>query len=159
MSDDAAVRELLDTRAIEQVLVRYFDRVDCNDPEGASMCFAPDVEFEIMIGKRKQGRERLARSLGRVLDRYERTSHDMSNVTIHVDGDRGELTAYVYAYHRMLDTGEPWHLWGRIHDHLRRTDGEWLITEHVLVGVDSVPHRPDVPRDWYTGHPGRRAPR
>lgn len=110
MIDNRALQELLDAREIEQVFVSYFDRVDANDPEGASMCFAEDVEFEIMIGKRKRARERFARSLGRVLDQYERTSHYLSNVSTRIEGDHAEGLAYVYAYHRMRNTGEPWHL-------------------------------------------------
>jgi len=152
--DRQALRELIDARAIEQAFVRYFDRVDANDPVGASMCFAPDVEFEIMTGKRKVGRERFARSLGRVLDQYERTSHHVGNVRCEFDGDRADVIAYVYAYHRMHNTGEPWHLWARMKDRFERIDGEWLITEHVLLGLDAVPNRPDIPRDWYPGHPG-----
>jgi uncharacterized protein (TIGR02246 family) len=160
MDDQQALRELLDAREIEQVFVRYFDRVDANDPEGASMCFAPDVEFEIMTGKRKSGRERFARSLGRVLDLYERTSHHVGNISAKIDGDSADVLAYVYAYHRMRNTGEPWHLWARMHDQFGRIDGQWMITEHVLLGLDAVPNRPDIPREWYPGHPGRlsRAP-
>jgi uncharacterized protein (TIGR02246 family) len=162
MTDTAtqALTELADRYAIEQLFVRYFDRVDANDPEGAAQQFAEDVEFEIMIGKRKQGRDRFARSLGRVLDQYERTSHHLSNVRTEVDGDEAHGLAYVYAYHRMRNTGEPWHLWARMQDRYRRIDGQWLITEHVLFGLDAVPMRPDIPRDWYLGHPGRleRAP-
>lgn len=146
---------LADRYAIEQLFVRYFDRVDANDPEGASMQFAEDAEFEIMIGKRKQGRDRFARSLGRVLDQYERTSHHLSNVSSEIDGDEAHGLAYVYAYHRMRNTGEPWHLWARMQDKFRKIDGKWLITEHVLLGLDAVPMRYDIPRDWYTGHPGR----
>jgi uncharacterized protein (TIGR02246 family) len=146
---------LADRYAIEQLFVRYFDRIDANDPEGASMVFAEDVEFEIMIGKRKSGRERFARSVGRVLDLYERTSHHVSNIQTEVDGDEAHGLAYVYAYHRMKDTGEPWHLWARMKDRYRRIDGQWLISEHVLIGLDAEPMRPDIPREWYTGHPGR----
>jgi uncharacterized protein (TIGR02246 family) len=153
--DENALQELLDAREIEQVFVRYFDRVDANDPEGASHCFAENVEFEIMTGKRKQGRERYARSLGRVLDQYERTSHHLSNVSSQIDGDHADVLAYVYAYHRMHNTGEPWHLWARMKDKFERIDGRWQITEHVLLGLDAVPNRPDIPRDWYPGHPGR----
>ena len=154
---EAALQELLDARALEQLLVSYFDRVDAGDPVGASQFVSSEVEFEIMIGRRKHGRERFARSLGRVLERYAATSHHVSNVSAHLDGDQAELTAYVYAFHRMRDSGEPWHLWVRLRDRAARQDGSWLITEHVLLGVDSVPHRPDVPREWYTGHPGRLA--
>jgi uncharacterized protein (TIGR02246 family) len=150
-----ALQGLLDAREIEQAFVRYFDRVDANDPEGASLCFAPDVQFEIMTGKRKQGRERFARSLMRVLDQYERTSHHVGNVSAQIDGDHAHVFAYVYAYHRMRDTGAPWHLWARMQDKFARIDGRWLITEHLLLGVDAVPDRPDIPREWYPGHPGR----
>jgi hypothetical protein len=55
----------------------------------------------------------------------------------------------------MRNTGEPWHLWARMKDRFRRIDGQWLITEHVLIGLDAVPMRADMPRDWYVGHPGR----
>lgn len=155
--NDAALADLLDARALEQMLVSYFDRVDAGDPVGASQYVSPNVEFEIMIGKRKQGRERFARSLGRVLERYAATSHHVTNVVARIDGDEADLTAYVYAFHRMRDSGEPWHLWVRLRDRAARCDGGWLITEHVLLGVDSVPDRPDIPRGWYTGHPGRLA--
>jgi uncharacterized protein (TIGR02246 family) len=160
MSDDSRLQELLDSREIEQVFVRYFDRVDANDPVGASQCFAEDVTFEIMIGKRKQGRERMARSLARVLDRYERTSHHVSNIRVDLDGDTADVVAYVYAYHRLRENDEPWHLWARMIDTFARIDGRWQITEHVLIGLDAVPDRPEIPRDWYPGHPGRleRAP-
>ncbi len=153
--DQRALSELVDARAIEQVLVSYFDRIDANDPVGASELFAPDVEVEIMTGKRYQGRERFARAVGRVLDLYERTSHHLTNVRTSIDGDSAESVAYVYAYHRMADTGEPWHLWARIRDRFERREGSWVVVEHVLLGVDSVPHRDDIPRDWYAGHPGR----
>jgi uncharacterized protein (TIGR02246 family) len=155
MDEKNALQELLDAREIEQVFVRYFDRVDANDPEGASLCFAEDVTFEIMTGKRKHGRDSFGRSLGRVLDQYERTSHHVGNITAEIDGDRADVIAYVYAYHRMRNTGEPWHLWARMKDKFARIEGRWQITEHVLLGLDAVPNRPDIPREWYPGHPGR----
>lgn len=154
-TDDNALQRLLDLHAIEQVFVTYFDRIDANDPNGASMCFAEDVEFEIMIGKTKTGRERFARSVGRVLDQYERTSHHVGNVRTTLHGDTADVTAYVYAYHRMRNTGEPWHLWARMIDKMARIEGRWQITEHLLRGLDAVPNRPDIPRAWYPGHPGR----
>ncbi len=155
--DEAAVQRLIDEHALEKILVRYFDRVDANDPEGAAALFAPDAEVEIMTGKRYQGREWYAKALARVLDQYEPTSHHLTNLRADVDGDRAETTAYVYAYHRMRATGEPWHLWVRMRDRFERRDGAWVIVEHVLHGVDSVPAREDIPADWYSGHPGRRS--
>lgn len=152
---ESALAELVDARAIEQTLIAYFDRIDARDPVGASELFAADVEVEIMTGKRYRGRERFARAVGRVLDQYERTSHHLTNVRVSLAGDSAEALAYVYAYHRMAGTGEPWHLWARIRDRFERRGERWVVVEHVLIGVDSVPHRPDIPLDWYAGHPGR----
>ncbi len=149
------MEELIATHAIEQAFVHYFDRIDANDPEGAVEVMVEDVEFEIMIGKRKQGRDRFARSVGRVLDQYERTSHHLTNVKVRLEGDGADVLAYVYAYHRMRNTGEPWHLWARMHDQFRRVEDRWMITEHILLGLDAQPNRPDIPRSWYPGHPGR----
>ncbi len=162
---DPALDALLDARAVEQVVVAYFDRVDAADPEGAAALFAPDATVEIMTGKVLVGRERFAHALGRVLAQYERTSHHASNIAVEVTGDEARVVAYVYAFHRMRDTGRPWHLWARIVDRLARTaqrDGGtadplrgWEITEHVLHGVDSDPRWDAIEDSWYRGHPGR----
>jgi ketosteroid isomerase-like protein len=149
--------QLIAERDITRRFHTYFERVDANDPNGASLSMAPDVEFEIMIGERRAGRERFARGLGRVLDGYTATSHHVTNLLVEVDesGDTAHASMYVYAFHRMANTGEPWHLWARIDDRLQQIDGEWLISEHLVLGMDAVPMRPDIPRSWYVPHAGR----
>lgn len=161
MSDAADVNEvarnLVDVRAVEQVFVRYFDRVDADDAVGAAALFAEDARVEIMTGKVYDGRDAFGRALDRVLAQYEVTSHHVSNFDVEVSGDQARCTAYVYAYHRLRETGEPWHLFGRIVDVLeRRPDGGWVIIDHTLHGVDSTPRWEKVDGDWYRGHPGRR---
>lgn len=151
------VQELVDARAIEQVWVRYFDRVDADDPVGAVADFAVDARVEIMTGKVYAGRDAYARALGRVLAQYELTSHHVSNFAIQRSGpDAATMSAHVYAYHRLRETGEPWHLWARIVDDLERTEGGWVVVQHVLHGVDSDPRWDKVDASWYRGHPGRR---
>lgn len=147
-----------DVRAIEQVFVDYFDRVDANDPDGAAALFLPDARVEIMTGKVYESSAHFARGLAKVLGQYERTSHHVSNFTITLDGDEARSLAYVYAFHRMRATGDTWHLWGRIDDRMQRTTDGWRIAEHVLYGVDSEPRWDAIAEDWYRGHPGRRAP-
>lgn len=154
---DSDLKRLLDERAVEQVFVRYFDRVDANDADGASLLFAEDVAAEIMTGKVYRGREWYRRALGRTLAQYERTSHHVTNVQVAVDGDSATAVLYVYAFHRMADTGEPWHLWARLIDRLVRTPDGWIITDHRLIGIDGVPDRDAVPPGFYQGHPGRNA--
>ena len=154
-SQDTALQSLLDARAIEQVLFAYFDRIDANDPVGASGYFAEDVEVEIMTGKRYTGRERFARAVGRVLDGYTVTSHHVSNIRVELEGDEAFAVAYVYAFHRLIESGEPWHLWARIEDRFARTADGWEVTEHVLRGLDSDPPRAVIAPDWYVPHRGR----
>ena len=144
-------------RAVEQVLLDYFDGVDRRDAEAAVSVFAPDARAEIMTGKVLEGRDRIGRALGRVLVRYARTSHHPTNARVEIDGDRAVLRTYVYAYHRMT-TGDVWHLWARLYDGMERRDGRWWIVDHRLTGVDSEPHRPDIGEEWYGGHPGHLAP-
>ena len=139
-------------RAVEQVLLDYFDGVDRRDPEAAVSVFAPEARAEIMTGKVLEGRDRIGRALGRVLVRYARTSHHPTNARVEIDGDRAVLRTYVYAYHRMT-TGDVWHLWARLYDEMERRDGRWLIVDHRLTGVDSEPHRPDIGNEWYRAIP------
>ncbi|MEE8601455.1 nuclear transport factor 2 family protein [Euzebya tangerina] len=147
------VQELLDQRAIEQVFVRYFDRVDAKDHEGAAALFAEDCEFDIMTGQVVLGRERYARLLRAVLAQYGATSHAVSNFLIRVDGDVAHSVAYVHAVHRMVEDGRIWQLWARIEDDLERRDEGWVVTRHTLHGVDSEPAWDAIPNKWYGGHP------
>jgi hypothetical protein len=102
------IKQLLDYWEIQQLWVRYFDRVDADDAENAVADFAPNARVEIMTGKVYDGREAYARALGRVLAQYAVTSHHVSNFEIHVERNTAHMTAYVYAYHRLRETGEPW---------------------------------------------------
>jgi alkylhydroperoxidase/carboxymuconolactone decarboxylase family protein YurZ/ketosteroid isomerase-like protein len=139
-----------------RTLFDYFDRIDAQDPVGAVANFTEDASAEVMTGKFLVGRDKIGRALARILVAYERTSHHATNLRIDDDGDRVLLWSYVYAYHRMKATGATWHLWIRLRDVLvRQPDGNLLIAEHQLVGVDSVPGRQDIPSEWYPGHPGR----
>ena len=150
---EKATQELLDFRAIEQLMVRYADRIDANDPEGAAACFAEDG-----IGKywgECRGRKEIAARLGKILDLFSATSHHLSNVSIHLDGDRATAMSYVYAFHRMAVTGDPLHYWGRWVDRLVRVDEGWRFAEREVVGIGSIEPN-DAGRDRaQPGHPGR----
>jgi len=150
---DKAIQELLDLRAIEQLMVRYADRIDANDPEGAAACFTEDG-----VGKywgEYRGRKEIASRLSRILDLFAATSHHLSNVSIRLDGDRANAMSYVYAFHRMAGTNDPMHYWGRWVDRLVRTDEGWLFAEREVVGIGSIEPN-DAGRDRaQPGHPGR----
>jgi len=150
---EKATQDLLNFRDIEQLMVRYADRIDANDPEGAAACFAEDG-----IGKywgECRGRKEIAARLGKILDLFSATSHHLSNVSIHLDGERATAMSYVYAFHRMADTGDPLHYWGRWVDRLVRVDEGWRFAEREVVGIGSIEPN-DAGRDRaQPGHPGR----
>jgi len=150
---DKAIQELLDLRDIEQLMVHYADRIDANDPEGAAACFAEDG-----IGNywgKFQGRKAIAARLNRILKMFSATSHHLSNVSIQLDGDRATSMAYVYAFHRMADTNDPMHYWGRWVDRLVRLEEGWRFAEREVVGIGSI-EPDDAGRDReQPGHPGR----
>jgi uncharacterized protein (TIGR02246 family) len=134
--DAKALQELMDIRAIEQLMMLYCDRIDANDPEGAAACFTEDG-----VGKYWgvfRGRKEIAARLGRILQHFSATSHHLSNITITLNGDRATALSYVYAFHRMAATGESTHYWGRWVDRLVRSGDGWLLAEREVVGVGSL---------------------
>ena len=71
----------------------------------------------------------------------------------------GETTAraqsYVYAFHRLKDTFQHMHYWGRWVDELEKVDGEWLFARREVVGVGSLTPGVEGSPDDHPGHPGR----
>jgi uncharacterized protein (TIGR02246 family) len=150
---DKTIQELVDLRAIEQLMVRYADRIDANDPEGAAACFAEDG-----IGNywgKFQGRKAIAARLSKILDAFAATSHHLSNVNIELDGDRATSMAYVYAFHRLADTNDPMHYWGRWVDRLVRLEEGWRFAEREVVGIGSIEPDGTGRTREQPGHPGR----
>ena len=154
--DDALV-ELVEARAIEQLMIRYCDRIDANDPVGAASCFAPDG-VGVYWGEYR-GREAIAERLAGILDGFVHTSHHLSNVAVNVDGDRATALAYVYAFHRRTETNDFLHYWGRWVDELVKVDGEWLFARREVVGIGSYTAGDGEKDRRFPGHPGRSEPR
>ena len=150
------VQELLDAKAIERVMVDYFDRVDALDPLGAAALFTDDATADLMTGKVYRSREHIGRALGRILLQYRHTSHHISNHRSTIDGATATAQTYIYAFHRFPDDSI-WHLWARHADKLAKVDGEWKLTERVLVPIDSTPPWDLIDDGWYRPHPGRRS--
>ncbi len=152
------LKELLDIHAIQQLMVHYAERIDANDPEGAAACFAEDG-----IGKywgTLKGRKEISEVLTVILSIFSVTSHHLTNTKIELDGDQATAMSYVYAFHRMADSNEPLHYWGRWVDKLKRTEEGWRFAEREVVGVGSIEPEPSesgipVPTFEHPGHPGR----
>ncbi len=152
-----AITELMAAREIEALMIHYFDAVDALDPFRAVEIFTDDIEGDFMTGHPYVGREAIARGLGKILIQYERTSHHITNHRATINGDTASALTYIYAFHRMRDSDDTWHLWARHVDDLVRVDGRWLVQRRVLSAVDSVPRWDRIKDEWYYGHPGRRS--
>jgi len=150
---DDRLLELVEARAIEQLMIRYIDRVDANDPVGAASCFTEDG-VGIYWGEYR-GREAIAERLAGILDGFVHTSHHVTNVATEIDGDRATAQAYVYAFHRRTGTNDFLHYWGRWVDELAKVDGGWLFARREVVGLGSYTAGDREKDRTFPGHPGR----
>ena len=149
----AQVRELVEARAIEQLCIRYLDRIDANDPAGAAACFARDG-VGVYWGD-YQGREAIADRLAGILDGFSATSHHISNIAPVIDGDRATCQSYVYAFHRRAESNEPFHYWGRwVWTSWSRRAGRWRFARRG-VGASAATRRRRPRRPAPPGPPGR----
>ncbi len=96
--DSESVVEMLEARAIEQLMIRYIDCIDANDPYGAAACFAPDG-LGVYWGEYR-GREAIVARLRGILQVFAATSHHLTNVAPVINGDTATSQSYVYAFHR-----------------------------------------------------------
>lgn len=154
MDETAPLRELLDRRAIEELIHAYCRHFDQNEPELVAALFTDDAvvdygpEFPNIVGAAS-----IADTIAEGLERtFAATSHHVSNIQVTFDDpDRATALTYLYAWHRYRDGSPDGELWGRYHHRFERTPGGWRIAELVLTAAGT--------RDFHrsTMHPtGRR---
>jgi ketosteroid isomerase-like protein len=129
-----------DHREVTDLFYAYAWHFDRNEPAELAALFTDDATVDygpdrpVLVG-REQIEERVARGLREV---FAATSHHISNVRVHVDGDIAKGVAYLYAWHR-YHSGEPdGHLWAQYHDEFRRTADGWRISSLRLLSAGSV---------------------
>ncbi|MEZ5905207.1 MAG: nuclear transport factor 2 family protein [Geminicoccaceae bacterium] len=155
------MRELLDRRQIEDLLVDYCRHLDRMELDALAALFTTDCRVTYGAEPRLAavGREALARSLARMW-RWRRTAHHLANVRVWLDrADTARAESYVHARHERPDGGTATVL-GRYLDHLMRTPEGWRIAERRMDmnGADAafrvaIPQAPRHPPP-----PGWRAP-
>jgi 3-phenylpropionate/cinnamic acid dioxygenase small subunit len=127
---DAAIRELLDRAAIQDVLLRYARGVDRKDLDLVAACFTPDASYE---GALASGT--IADALACLRDamaRYDGTMHFVGNQLIEIDGDTARSETYAVAYHCLTGTSEVFTVGVRYLDELVREGDEWHIRRRVV---------------------------
>ena len=152
--DDAALRELLDERAIRAVLLRYCRAVDRMDEALLRSCYHPDARDE--HGSFTGTLDEYVAWAFRLLRGYATTMHFLGNVLIEVAGDVALSESYGISFHRTepregeafeprrnLVTGF------RLVDRFERRGGEWRIARRVATTewsrVDDLAGRWPVP--------------
>jgi 3-phenylpropionate/cinnamic acid dioxygenase small subunit len=131
-STDAAVRQLLDRAAIQDVMLRYARGVDRKDLDLVASCFLPDASYEGALG---HGTiiDALAR-LRASMARYDSTMHFVGNQLIEISGDSAQSETYAVAYHRLTE-GNVTQLFTvgvRYLDELVRAGEQWRIRRRVV---------------------------
>ena len=134
------IKKILDEREITALLVEYCRALDYMDLNAIAELFSEDcvVEFGPDDQLNSSGPKAVAKSLERMW-RWERTSHHLSNVSIHFNGSyKASSISYVLAWHERPDKTTAT-IYGQYHDEFRRENDRWVITKRTMFmnGSDS----------------------
>ena len=140
----AALRELLDQRAIESGIIAYAHALDSRDYARLDTFMKSDVRVKYGDAPLLYGVAAAVAYCRRALDWLDSSQHRLSSIDIHLDGDRATSTVYLCAEHlkRGLAEGERYTVGGSYVDAWERTRAGWRIAERRLVV------------GWTDGNPG-----
>lgn len=100
---DLALQRLVDRADVSETITRYFTALDHRDwvEMRATLAGTIDLDFSELFGDPRavldsDGFVEFARA---VLTGFRATQHISPNHLVHVDGDRAECQAYMYAWH------------------------------------------------------------
>lgn len=130
-----AVEDLIDRRAIDDLLIRYATAVDTKDWDLYETCFTEDAFIDYESAGGIKGKLPEVRSwLEKTLVMFPMTQHVVCNRVVDVSGDKA--TARSVFYNPMgLPQGEDRSLLffdgGYYNDKLVKIDGQWRIVERI----------------------------
>ncbi|MFT4767752.1 MAG: ketosteroid isomerase-like protein [Glaciecola sp.] len=140
MDPNASLRELLDRQAITELIYRYCECFDRNDPEGVAALFTDDALVDYNPDTPNIAGADLAATIALGLsDTFAASSHHVSNIIISVEsGDTANSLSYVDAWHRYHSGAPDGFLWGRYLHQYRRTSDGWRISSLLLQASGTV---------------------
>jgi hypothetical protein len=122
---------LLAKQAITECIVRMAHALDRVDADGVRAAFWPEGRIE--SGTISAGIADYIPVFEETLrTKWTRTTHQLSNMLIEVDGDRARSETYVNAYHEFADMA-PIKFIGRYIDDHELRGGEWRILNRLLL--------------------------
>jgi SnoaL-like protein len=136
MTDQAAaLQALLDKQEITELLTRYLRSVDRGDLDALRSCYlagATEDHGGLFLGPAQDYVDSITRDLTHP---RARTSHNMTNLLIELEGDAATAESYCITFARIKASGEYYHSFvgARMIDRLERRDGRWGIAHRQLV--------------------------
>ncbi len=129
----ADIQSLVDRESIRDVLVRYCRGIDRCDEAVLRSAYWPDATDD--HGSFNGNAWEFAEYVIPALQTMRLTMHQISNVTIELDGDRAKAETYCVAYHLIpgAEGDDEMVVGGRYLDTLERRSGEWRILARVYV--------------------------
>lgn len=132
--------ELVDRQAIADLLARYCQTLDEYDLDAMAETFTEDAVTDYGAGRggRVEGRAAIRERIAAGQATFRRTSHQLGQILVTIDGERAEGVTYVTAWHEWHD-GRQDALRLRYVDVFRRLAGRhWLIAERRVeaMGVE-----------------------
>jgi hypothetical protein len=134
---DRALQELLDKQAIREVMNRYCRGVDRRDPDMIASAYHPDA-YDDHCGWEFSG-ETVGPGIAQWMsDVTLMTSHQITNITVAIDGDFAGAESYYTETHILKPVDGATECTkgitvGRYVDRLERRDGEWRIIHRRVV--------------------------
>jgi SnoaL-like domain len=135
---DPALQALLDKLQIAELLTRYLRSVDRGDVDTLRACYLPGATEDhggLFAGPAQDYVDSIAAALTHP---RSRTSHNLTNLLIDLDGDVATAESYCVTFARIKADGQYYHSFtgARMIDRLERRDGEprtWGIAHRQLV--------------------------
>ncbi len=135
------LRALEDRLAINDLFVRYATALDAGDVETIVGCFAEDGSLESPLVGVYQGRDGIrafATRFARLRESGTQLRHVLSNLAVHLDGDRAHATCYLLT---VLTRGGNSALRppGRYDCQLARVNGAWVFKHRLVIEDAKAP--------------------
>ena len=123
---DPALQALLDKQEITELLTRYLRSVDRGDVATLRSCYLPGATEDhggLFAGPAQEYMDSITAALTHP---RARTSHNMTNLLIELDGDVATAESYCVTFARIKADGEYYHSFtgARMIDRLERRDGD-----------------------------------
>lgn len=129
----AALEELADRLAVQDVMIRYATSCDRRDMEEYGACFTEDALITGFGPSDIHGRQAWVDYVTKALTRFTATQHFLGNQRVWLNGDTAKLQTTVQATHFLVDRpGTTMTLFATYHDDLVKRNGRWEITKHRL---------------------------